>query len=517
MSEGLQLIEKPELVIGLVAPIGVDLQFVSEQITNVLAEVQYDVESVRLTDEMTQIALGWSPDPESYIESYLARIKYANEIRERLGTDALAALAISKIRSSRGEHWRRVLDEEELAKSRPDLPEDTAIPARAYLVRQFKLPDEIVLMRRVYGRHFILVSAFAPRSVRLQRIKDLQNRSIAGSADSDMIHSQAAALLHRDGRESIPHGQNLQDAFPLGDVFINAGHRTHCEQELRRFFRLLFGSNRYSPTRDEYGMYIAKSASLRSCDLSRQVGAAIFRPTGEVIAMGCNEVPKAGGGTYWTTDVNDARDLSKGVDPNEQQKLNILVDLLQRLSEDGYLSQSQSAPDLGKLLLRSGGSVKDSKLMDILEFGRIVHAELCAICDAARKGLAVEGATLFSTAFPCHLCAKHIVAAGIKRVVYLEPYPKSYAEELHSDSISIEEEIAGRVTFQPFMGVSPFRYRDLFEKGKRKVDGTAQEWNRGVRRPMIEVYFPAYFRGESFVAADLKKKIDGLNSAGSSA
>jgi cytidine deaminase len=44
-------------------------------------------------------------------------------------------------------------------------------------------------------------------------------------------------------------------------------------------------------------MYMAKSASLRSAALTRQVGAAIFRETGELLTMGCNEVPKAGGGT----------------------------------------------------------------------------------------------------------------------------------------------------------------------------------------------------------------------------
>jgi deoxycytidylate deaminase len=55
---------------------------------------------------------------------------------------------------------------------------------------------------------------------------------------------------------------------------------------------------------------------------------------------------------------------------------------------------------------------------------------------------------LFSTTFPCHMCARHIVSAGIKRVVFLEPYPKSYAEELYADSITfdrLEARIKGHV------------------------------------------------------------------------
>jgi cytidine deaminase len=58
------------------------------------------------------------------------------------------------------------------------------------------------------------------------------------------------------------------------------------------------------------------------------------------------------------------------------------------------------------------------------------------------------------------------VASGIQRVVYLEPYPKSYAAELHADATEVDP--AGqtdKVIFW-FSGVSPYRYRDLSEKGK---------------------------------------------------
>jgi deoxycytidylate deaminase len=43
--------------------------------------------------------------------------------------------------------------------------------------------------------------------------------------------------------------------------------------------------------------------------------------------------------------------------------------------------------------------------MDILEFGRVIHAEMSAISDAARLGRATKDATLFCTTFPCHICA----------------------------------------------------------------------------------------------------------------
>jgi hypothetical protein len=47
-------------------------------------------------------------------------------------------------------------------------------------------------------------------------------------------------------------------------------------------------------------------------------------------------------------------------------------------------------------------------------------------------------------------------------VVFLEPYPKSYAKKLHDDSITFDPKEKSKVLFQPFIGVSPRRYRDIF-------------------------------------------------------
>jgi deoxycytidylate deaminase len=301
-------------------------------------------------------------------------------------------------------------------------------------------------------------------------------------------------------------------------VFIDASTKISCRETLRRFVHLFFGSNEITPTHDEYGMYLAKSASLRSSDLSRQVGAAIFHPSGEVATLGCNEVPKAGGGTYWPGDEGDKRDFVQGHDPNEGHKISLMVDLLDRLMKGSYLSkellEKGDAQKICRELLKETGekSIKESKLMDLLEFGRIIHAETSAISDAARKGIPLQHGTIYVTTFPCHLCAKHIVASGLKRLVYLEPYPKSYATALHEDSIAVEGNgRSDKVSFEPFKGVSPQRYRDLFEKGRRKLSGgAALPWHEGSKHPMIEVYYPSYFEAEVYIAAKLKEGIEKL-------
>jgi deoxycytidylate deaminase len=510
--EPLPINRAPELIFGLVAPIGVDLDVVAEILNVTLHEMHYDAHVVRVTTLMHDVGVtipmedstNQPPPDQSYVSHYRERIAFANAVRAALGDVALAAIAISAIRSFRVEEWQR---------RERSFGETDPVPNQAYIVRQIKRPEEAALLREVYGRQFVLISAYASQTWRIARIQALETKSRGGLISEIEAHNRANELVLQDDNEyQDSHGQNVRDAFPLGDVFIDATSRVKCETELRRFIHLLFGSNQISPSHAEYGMYLAKSASLRSTDLSRQVGAAIFRNSGEVLTLGCNEVPKAGGGTYWEGDPSDARDFVLGSDPNEARKTQVLVDLIDRLHKGGHLSTTlmqQNDPNaISNFLLTLQGvdSVSDSKVMDLLEFGRIVHAEMSALSDAARKGISLEGATLFCTTFPCHICAKLILAAGIRKVVYLEPYPKSYASELHGDAICIDsdETLTGRVAFSAFLGVSPFRYRDLFERRRRKdTTGLAQRWQAGSPRPVINVLYPEYFAAERHVVREL--------------
>ena len=69
-----------------------------------------------------------------------------------------------------------------------------------------------------------------------------------------------------------------------------------------------------------------------------------------------------------------------------------------------------------------------------------VHAEQNAIIQAARLGSSIDGATLYCTHQPCVLCAKMIVNAGIRRVVYREGYPDDFARHMLSEgSVALEQ------------------------------------------------------------------------------
>lgn len=59
-----------------------------------------------------------------------------------------------------------------------------------------------------------------------------------------------------------------------------------------------------------------------------------------------------------------------------------------------------------------------------------IHAEQNAIIQAAKLGVSIEGATLYCTHQPCSVCAKMIINAGIKRIIYQEGYPDAFSLQL---------------------------------------------------------------------------------------
>ena len=61
-------------------------------------------------------------------------------------------------------------------------------------------------------------------------------------------------------------------------------------------------------------------------------------------------------------------------------------------------------------------------MMDNRHCIRTVHAEMNAITQCAKLGVATEGATMYVTHFPCIYCTKHIIQAGIKEIRYMHDY-----------------------------------------------------------------------------------------------
>jgi cytidine deaminase len=443
----------PELFIGLIGALGSPLDDVEAAICRALERVGYACDALRLTQGLQELG----PEFEIDADDEASRIEQLMDRGRNLRTAAghgrpMAWIAAFMVRAARGSR---------------DL---TA--RHAYILRSLKHRDEVAELRRIYGEYFIAVAVHAPRA---DRVDSLAQRFAEGRGRPDDKRMKAEELVARDENEQgTKLGQDVRRAFPEADVFLSA---RHLSREVERFVDLYFGRPVVTPTRDEVGMFHAHTAAVRSGAMGRQVGAAITKPDGEIIATGCNEVPKAGGGQYWDGDEGDSRDFKLGVDQSDRGKRNVLRELLGVLRDHGKLAPDAKVDELLNSILGGAGDLPETAIASLTEFTRDVHAEGAALMSAARRGASVRRCTLFATTFPCHNCAKHIIAAGISRVVYREPYPKSYARDFYRDSIEVEGERSDRVGFVPFIGVAPRRYLEWFTMRDRKQkDGRIAEW-----------------------------------------
>lgn len=497
MSDTAVTTPRPEIIVGLVGAVGTDLYLIAELVGTILREFDYCVEEVISLSRLLDDVVREHPLPSEPRELYIdRRMTAGNDLRRQLGHgEALAEFAIAEIMRR-----RRAIQ------ATDNLPAEEPPEAVAYILRSLKHRAEIALLREIYRERFVCISAHAPREERVKRLAGV----IADSHGSTERHDwdvEATRLAQRDEAEEDEFGQDVRETFPKADFFIDASHRTVAAQQLERCLRAWFGDPFASPTPEEFGMFHAHAAGVRSADLSRQVGAAICIGS-DVIAVGSNEVPAFGGGQYWTGQKGDARDFQLGQDANARVRTAAIEEVRNALAEAGWLRQDKlkrPAADFAAILA-------NTRVDQLTEFGRAVHAEMAAILDAARRGQTVKGGTLYCTTFPCHNCAKHVVGAGLEHVVYIAPYPKSLAEDLHPDTIAIDpaNPPEDRVVFRPFVGVAPLAYLPIFEHPERRKteSGHAVEFIASDARPKLVVGWDlSYIEREDLAIVTLKNTL----------
>jgi dCMP deaminase len=132
------------------------------------------------------------------------------------------------------------------------------------------------------------------------------------------------------------------------------------------------------PSWDDYFMQIVELVKSRSTCLRRQVGALIVKDK-RILTSGYNGAPAG----------------------------------IRHCAEVGCLRQQLNVP--------SG---------ERHELCRAVHAEQNAIAQAAYMGTSVKGAAMYVSLQPCSMCAKLIINAGIKRLVFKGEYPDELAMSL---------------------------------------------------------------------------------------
>lgn len=502
-----------ELVFALVGPLGAPLDRLNDELKGALARFGYDAVPISLSALFKRFPQ-WS-EPGKNGEA--ARIGHLQTVANRIraGTGDPAILARAAMHEIRAERKARSGDA------------DQAAPARAYIISQLKHPAEVKLLRQVYGPAFHLIAAHASKRLREEALSKRLAQSLGVAGEEAQFKAEAVALIQTDEKSAEQGGQNVRDAYPLADAFVGLDP-SNVERTLPRYVDLIFGHPFHTPSPEEYAMYQASALSLRSSDISRQVGAVIVNikrdaherdvRNADILAVGLNEVPKGGGGFYWGRESPDARDqalLRFGEDRAEQFKLGILTELLAKLDEEKWLGPKAGNGSPSERAQELFPKLAGTRLMQLAEFSRPVHAEMAALIDAARRGVAIDGRAMFVTTFPCHTCAKHIVASGLQKVVYLEPYPKSRAGQLFEESLVLECEngqpVDGKVVFCAYSGIGPRQYRGLFSMADGRAKLSLKDWDTAKPRELKPVHVPVHlWRG--YVAAE-REETEGLATA----
>jgi len=277
---------------------------------------------------------------------------------------------------------------------------------------------------REYPR-FYLIAVDCSKPNRLERLRKknpVYNDLIKFTIEDD-----------RDIDERSEYGQQVQKCVDEADIVLsNESHyenrmiHVNLERILNRYVQLITEEQAdIFPTTDELHMSVASNMALKSSCLKRKVGVAICDNEGQIIASAYNEVPEG----------QIACQRKYGECYRDKRRREIMNELNQKIGT--------SKDDFHKVF----GTIK------VLELCRALHGEERAILQTSRSD--TKDATLYTTTFPCFLCAKIIVHSGISKVVYIEPYPVDEAMDLLRES---------GVELVKFEGVKASAFHRLFKR-----------------------------------------------------
>lgn len=341
---------------------------------------------------------------------------------------------------------------------------DTKIPALGEAERPVGLvvdgirnSAEIASLR--HWPHFFLLSIHAAPDVRRKRL--VGAKRCKSKAEFQKIDS-------RDAEEKGPFGQQVTRCNYLADIVVindenvppqaAKKHREYVSSHVYHRYvvnieQLARNEPRFEarPTLAERLMTMAYVESRRSSCLKRKVGAVISDRDHQVITAAHNDVPDGSPPclederyNWCARDVLQER-LASEIEHCPRCGRKITIDVRcphckKKIKEfrkrcpacEKEIELEYSCPDcetkVFEEFLPGKNPERSGKLLDMC---RALHAEERAILNLSRAGTRVpDEAILFSTTFPCNLCANKIVSAGIKRVVYAEPYITVEAEKI---------------------------------------------------------------------------------------
>ena len=295
-----------------------------------------------------------------------------------------------------------------------------------WVVDSIRNPEEVVYLKSKYPE-FYLLAVFADHGTRWKRVEEIYDGNIKLFNEDD----------ERDQSEEYEYGQRVRECCDKADIIISNDNNTeHIRSEdysnlkirVEKYLDLVEKKIQFVPNEEETLMAMAYANSFRSRCLKRKVGAVIIDSDGNLFSSGLNNTP---------------------------------VSVQPCLVKYGECKRDQLRADYTSYI---GSHVEDQENRDkilekfkefkILDYCRALHAEETAILNAVKTGSSngLIGSTLYTTTYPCNLCANKIVKVGITKIVYAEPYPMIAAKEILKNEGVVEKSFEG-VSFNGYFRV----------------------------------------------------------------
>jgi len=328
-------------------------------------------------------------------------------------------------------------------------------PDCLFVVECFRNPYEVEYFRSRYSE-FYLIS--------ISTLKDIRKKRV-GKFFSDK----------RDGRDEGKgskigelHKLDVRSCVLLSDIAIINDHEGQVSffKKIIRYFALIRNPGCIPPNNNELYMHIAYSHSLKSTCISRKVGAVILGPNGYILGAGWNDAGdgQIGCGMRTKSDMltidcipltSNTEDLEefRGLLETEGSEYICYKDIMSKIYTSKKVEKFQDECSMSCLSkIRSELGIKR------LEYCRALHAEENAILQTSKLGgMPIKSGTIYTTTYPCELCAKKLYQIGVRTIYYTEPYPESISEQVFlNDGTKYIERVA-------FEGVKSHSYYKLFK------------------------------------------------------
>src|SRR6185369_10385934 len=299
-----------------------------------------------------------------------------------------------------------------------------------FVIDAFRNPFEVMFFQERYSA-FYLMAIKSPEEDRMDRLHNELDLTTTQIAEQDGKESPKGSIV--DKADTFV-SQNIKACIQKADIhIINKGKHENTnfldlKGQIVKYMALIQSPGLVTPSVDERMMQIAFTAKSNSGCISRQVGAVVTNADGAPVSIGWNDVPEGHVCCLFRTIDNLFADVDELAYSNYEKTNKKFRGKLKEM-RDSYGSGDALRGKPVSYCFKDVQNEVEEK--DNQVYTRALHAEERAFLQIVKHGgQSVVGGALYTTASPCDLCSKKAYHLGIKRIVFIEPYPGIAAKNI---------------------------------------------------------------------------------------